>query len=223
MRAPLYFLLVRVLILEPKGITLSRRHRHARQKRRLSEYKRSLRGAPHAAASSVVAAVMTELAHPLCTPWARKVTLIPGVAVGQNIRYPVVKTVYGVHAKRNAPPGSSRVMRVEYYLDLNRGRGTRIQRLAVSDWICFEHTGYAWERAKLWWERRSNMSVPGSAEEAVRYAQLGMLADTKSITVYFERGKKYPRIVNYELGAVPSTLACLQMLRTAKPLEVDGP
>jgi len=109
--------------------------------------------------------------------------------------YPVQEVVYGVHVKRNAPPGAPRSMRVDYRIGFSRWQ---------SEWVCFEHTGYARHKAELWWRRRSDLPVPGSAEDAVYLAERGALASTKSITVRHVSGEEFDRIVGYELGEKPA-------------------
>ncbi|GAG33652.1 unnamed protein product, partial [marine sediment metagenome] len=69
-----------------------------------------------------------------------------------------------------------------------------------SEWICFEHTGWARRRAESWWRKRSNAPVPETAEEAVAMADGGALCETKSITIRSVAGEKYDRIVGYVLG-----------------------
>ena len=109
--------------------------------------------------------------------------------------YPVREVRYRVHEKRNAPPEHPRTMRVDY----------RIGFIAwQSEWVCFEHTGYARHKAELWWKRRSTLPVPPTAAEAVQLAESGALAETKAITVRHVVGEEYGRIVGYELGEKPA-------------------
>jgi DNA repair protein RadD len=75
-----------------------------------------------------------------------------------------------------------------------------------SEWVCFEHTGYARRKAVAWWKRRSPEPVPETAEEAVALAQAGRLAPTLAITVRNVAGEEYDRINGYELGDVPPPL-----------------
>ena len=85
-------------------------------------------------------------------------------------------------------------MRVEYRLGLNDYQ---------SEWVCFEHTGYARAKAEKWWRERSNLPVPETAEEAVAVCQAGGIAETKAITVRSVAGEKYDRIVDYDLAEKP--------------------
>src|SRR5262249_30529964 len=65
---------------------------------------------------------------------------------------------YSVHRKRGAEEDAPRSMRVNYKVGWNRFK---------SEWVCFEHEGYARQKAIAWWRRRSRDSVPDTALEAV--------------------------------------------------------
>lgn len=122
-----------------------------------------------------------------------------GVLSGQvqDDEYEVRDIKYSVHKKRDAPDSAPRSMRVEYRLGLSYW---------VSEFICFEHTGYAREKAIAWWRRRSPDPIPNTAEEAVDIAEGGGIAHTEAVTVRRVAGEKYDRIVNYKLGPMPESL-----------------
>jgi len=101
---------------------------------------------------------------------------------------------YFVHHKRGAPDDAPRTLRVEYKIGFNQYH---------SEWICFEHAGWARHKAVSWWRKRSNAPVPESAAEAEELANAGALCETRSITVRSMVGEEYDRIVGYELGAKP--------------------
>jgi len=108
----------------------------------------------------------------------------------------VSETSYHVHHKRDdasAPP----TMRVEYRLGFNRWQ---------REWVCFEHTGYARQKAEAWWRVRSVEPVPATVEEAVELARAGALAPTLAITVERKAGEKYDRVVGHRLGDKPPRL-----------------
>jgi len=109
--------------------------------------------------------------------------------------YPVRSVTWSVHIKRYAKPGAPKTMRVEYQIGYTEWQ---------SEWICFEHTGYARQKAVLWWRRRSNAPVPETAQEAVILAEAGALCETTEIKVRSAPGEKYDRIVGYTLGEKPS-------------------
>ena len=122
--------------------------------------------------------------------------------------YPVRSVWYSVHVKRDAPPDAPRTMRVDYEVGYYRYK---------SEWLCFEHTGYARQKAEAWWRRRSNLPVPDSAEEAVALARAAALAPTNAITVRSIAGEAFDRIVDYALGEKPDVGdAC-------EPAVADGP
>ncbi|MBW7905295.1 MAG: DEAD/DEAH box helicase [Phycisphaerae bacterium] len=107
--------------------------------------------------------------------------------------YEVSDVFYAVHTKRNAPPDAPRTMRVEYRVGFNAH---------VSEWVCFEHDGYAREKAVAWWRARSNDVVPETVEQAVEWAQDGALAKPLAITVRRKSGE-YDQIVAHRLGPKP--------------------
>lgn len=106
----------------------------------------------------------------------------------------VKEVFYAVHEKRDAPPDAPRTMRVDYRLGFNH---------YVSEWVCFEHSGYAHQKAVAWWRQRSHEPIPETAQEAVELADMGALASTLEITVMHKPGDKYDRIVAYRLGQKP--------------------
>jgi DNA repair protein RadD len=85
-------------------------------------------------------------------------------------------------------------MRVEYRIGFNHYQ---------SEWICFEHTGWARKTAEAWWRKRSSASVPESAEEAVTLANAGALCTTEAIKIRSVVGEEYVRIIGHELGKKP--------------------
>jgi DNA repair protein RadD len=116
-----------------------------------------------------------------------------GVLTGQvsTVAYPVTEILYAVHVKRSAPADAPRSMRVDYRIGFNRWQ---------SEWICFEHSGFARHKAEQWWRRRSVEPLPETAEEAVELAEAGVLCGTKSITIRSVAGERFDRIVGYELN-----------------------
>jgi len=119
-----------------------------------------------------------------------------GILSGQvtTTEYPVLDVRYGVHQKRGAAADAPRTMRVEYRIGFNHYQ---------SEWICFEHTGWARKTAEAWWRKRSSASVPESAEEAVTLANAGALCTTEAIKIRSVVSEEYARIVGHELGKKP--------------------
>lgn len=119
-----------------------------------------------------------------------------GILSGQvtTTRYVVEGVFYSIHKKRGAPEDAPRTMRVDYKVGWHEYK---------SEWVCFEHTGYARQKAVAWWKQRSHEPVPETAEEAVALAQNGRLAPTREITVRSVAGDDFDRIIGYELGDIP--------------------
>ena len=101
---------------------------------------------------------------------------------------------WSVHQKRDAPEDAPKSMRVDYRLGLSHWQ---------SEWICFEHTGFARQKAKAWWQQRSKDPVPETAEQAVTLAEAGALCQTNTITVHSVPGERFDRIAGYELDTKP--------------------
>ena len=104
---------------------------------------------------------------------------------------------YSVHVKRDAPEGHPRTMRVDYRVGFHNYK---------SEWVCFEHSGYARGKAEAWWRARSREPFPESSEEAVRICETGGVAEPVSITVRSVSGEKYDRITHHKLGLIPPRL-----------------
>jgi len=111
--------------------------------------------------------------------------------------YEVTDVYYTVHVKRGAPEDHPRSMRVDYRVGFSDYR---------SEWLCFEHTGYARAKAEAWWRARSHEPVPETAEEAVEICEAGGIAETKAITFRSVSGEKFDRITDYQLGDIPPRL-----------------
>jgi DNA repair protein RadD len=133
-----------------------------------------------------------------------------GVLSGQitDVEYEVLDTVYRVHTKRDAAEDDPRTMRVDY-------------RIGLKDWhsefICLEHSGFAFHKAKRWWRERSPDPIPDSIEQAVAIAEAGGVATSLRITVRSIAGEKYDRIIKHELGEMPQPIE----FRPADPYDDD--
>ena len=108
----------------------------------------------------------------------------------EEFEYNVLRVVYGVHIKKGAPPDAPQSMRVRYYYTVNDYVSEY-----VSDWICFEHKGFAREKAVRWWQQRTSAPIPHLAADAVRLANEGVLAVPSKIKVRKYKNDPVPRIV----------------------------
>ncbi len=142
-----------------------------------------------------------ECGHQFPEPTRRKheaTASTEGILSGQTSRSEerVSDTSYHVHYKRD-DPSAPPTMRVEYRLGFNTWQ---------REWVCFEHTGYARQKAEAWWRARSREPVPATVEEAVELARAGALAPTLAITVERKAGERYERVVGHRLGDKPPRL-----------------
>lgn len=123
-----------------------------------------------------------------------------GILSGQVTltKYPVGEVLYSVHRKKGADDSAPRTLRVDYQVGLYARK---------SEWVCLEHERYARQKAEAWWRARSSEPVPDTIEEAVELANAGALARPQSITVRAVAGDPFERIVDYELGPRPESVA----------------
>ncbi|OHB57653.1 MAG: hypothetical protein A2Y12_20815 [Planctomycetes bacterium GWF2_42_9] len=103
--------------------------------------------------------------------------------------YPVEEVLYSVHTKKGAKTESPRTMRVQYKIGFAS---------YISEWICFEHTGFARHKAEIWWSQRSDSPVPDDSEMAAFFATNGRLKEPVKITVKHIPGQKFDKIISYQ-------------------------
>jgi len=106
---------------------------------------------------------------------------------GQEIEYTVESVDYNVHEKKGGNEFTPKTMRVDYNIGI-------VDR--VSEWVCPEHTGFAREKFEAWWDARTQLPFPPTAEDAVSLAHGGCLAKPKRIICEYQdsgflRVKKY--------------------------------
>ncbi len=94
--------------------------------------------------------------------------------------FTVERVTYHTHRKSGAPDS----LKVTYFC------GIRL----FTEWICFEHSGFARRKAEQWWKRRTgDKEVPATVAEVL--PQLTRLAIPNSIKVRID--SKYPEIKSY--------------------------
>lgn len=110
-----------------------------------------------------------------------------GVLSGQitDEKWPVLDVAYSRHMKKGATPDTKPTMRVTYQLGLSYW---------MSEYLCFEHTGYPQHKAKQWWRARTALPCPTTVDEAVKIAESGQLRLTDEVTVRSVAGEKYDRV-----------------------------
>jgi DNA repair protein RadD len=108
--------------------------------------------------------------------------------------YAVIDVKYFEHHPRD---GRTPTMRVDYKVNPVKW---------FSEWICFQHDGWARSKAVAWWKARSPDAVPDNVSDAVAFAKAGALAFTEQITVQEKAGDKWPRVVKVKLGPMPERI-----------------
>ena len=122
-----------------------------------------------------------------------------GILSGQieETEYEVQDVFYHVHQKKNANENDPNTMRVDYQVGLDHWQ---------SEWVCFEHSGFARRKAIAWWKQRSPDPVPDTAQRAVEIAEAGGIASPIQITVRSESGQRFDRIIDVALGEMPESV-----------------
>jgi len=122
-----------------------------------------------------------------------------GILSGQieETEYEVQDVFYHVHQKKNANENDPNTMRVDYQVGLDHWQ---------SEWVCFEHSGFARRKAIAWWKERSLDPVPNTAQQAVEIAEAGGIASPIQITVRSESGQRFDRIIDVVLGEMPDSI-----------------
>lgn len=113
------------------------------------------------------------------------------------VRYPVDKVTYHCHVK----PGSPDSMRVEYWSGL---------RVVAKEWVCFEHTGFAGEKARQWWLKRvaqTGDDITRPPASTIRALELlagyepferAPLSAVVPAFIHVNEYGKYPEIIRFE-------------------------
>ena len=110
----------------------------------------------------------------------------PETAPVSNVRY----CVWQKRDNSDAP----HTVRVDYEIGLGS---------YVTEWVCPEHSGYAFEKFCAWWEKRCAVEPPETAERCVDLADSGLLAIPETVTYVRKPGDKYCTVQSVRLGPIP--------------------
>ena len=120
--------------------------------------------------------------HQFPPPEIKVASTASTLAILSNVRsqwIEVTEVTYSRHDKPGKPPS----LRVDYFGGFVRH----------SEWVCFEHTGYARQKAATWWQARSAEPVPATVAAA-----LGKTGNLSTPTAIFVRPSgRFTEIVNY--------------------------
>ena len=97
--------------------------------------------------------------------------------------------MYDVTYKRHAKPGKPPTLWVKYLTEFEE----------YSEWVCFEHEGYALDKARAWWLQRARAhAMPLTVTEAMEVAP--RLPKPSRIKV--KQDGKYWRVLDYDFKPV---------------------
>ena len=139
-------------------------------------------------------AVLRDSASAWSNSTPTKTAAIGSPVSNQIQHYDVESVEYSVYKRRGWKDGDPVTMLAAYRVAWN---------VYVREWICFEHAGFAGDRAYEWWRTRSNDPHPDSVELAVKLARGGSLAQTLKISVDHQHKSGFERIVKYSIGPKP--------------------
>lgn len=138
---------------------------------------------------------------------AAKAAALPVLSVPATVDWEdVVRVEYRRWDKRD-DPSKPPTLRVDYWLNI---------RDRVSEWVCIEHEGYAYEKAYAWWSKRSRHDMPESVDEAVSLCRSGGVAEPSRVCVRRKTGE-YPTITGHDLPEPPE----IERSWGRPPAEVD--
>lgn len=72
--------------------------------------------------------------------------------------FPVLFVKFWKHRKKNSPLEAPSTLQVRYECN---------DMIQFSEWVCFEHTGFARTKAAQWWRARASTSCPATVDEAI--------------------------------------------------------
>ena len=107
----------------------------------------------------------------------------------------VVGCKWSTHFKRNDPEAPS-TLRVDYECKPIGHDDGNLTTKHVSEWVCFNHTGFARTKAGLWWQARSSHDEPSSVDEAIDLLNRHTARIPHKIVV--KKEGKYTRIVSVD-------------------------
>lgn len=108
-----------------------------------------------------------------------------------DVAHEVEAVSYSIHKKLNKPP----IFKITYELGMAQ---------VVYEYLCFEHGGFASEKAKQIWKRHAvNPSlVPTTSQEALFYAETGELKHVTHIKARTEG--KWTKVIAWKYGEKPA-------------------
>jgi DNA repair protein RadD len=112
--------------------------------------------------------------------------LLSAQAEAVLVWHDVTRVAYAIHRKEGKPDS----MRVDYYSGILR---------CASEWVCFDHIGYASQKAVAWWLQRSQLrSFPNSVAHAIEVLQEDPDYLQEPSRIATRKNGKYTEVKDYE-------------------------
>lgn len=105
----------------------------------------------------------------------------------------VTRVAYAIHSKEGKPDS----LRVHYYSGMLR---------AASEWVCFDHEGYARSKAEAWYRQRKPerfTATPGSTAQVFDWIQTGFVFK-KPTRILIRKEGKFTQVVDYDFTRIES-------------------
>ena len=117
--------------------------------------------------------------------------------------YDVQEVNWHLHAKKNTP-GKPPTLCVSYYVSDDTMPAGNLGWIVVREWVCFEHEGFALQKAFAWWDARSVFPFPASVAEAITALNHGSARKPSRLLV--KREGQWDRIVQAEFAEEKPTM-----------------
>ena len=117
--------------------------------------------------------------------------------------YDVQEVNWHLHAKKSTP-GKPPTLCVSYYVSDDTMPAGNLGWIVVREWVCFEHEGFALQKAFAWWDARSVFPFPASVAEAITALNHGSCRKPSRLLV--KREGQWDRIVQAEFSEDKPTM-----------------
>lgn len=107
---------------------------------------------------------------------------------------PVWECTYCRYRKKDWKEGDHETLRCDYRIGLSEW---------LSEWVCFDHIGYARAKAESWWKMRSKAPVPKSLDEAEHMIREGYLTEPTKLRICRISGERFPKITSFFIPTLP--------------------
>jgi DNA repair protein RadD len=117
--------------------------------------------------------------------------------------YDVQEVNWHLHAKKSTP-GKPPTLCVSYYVSDDTMPAGNLGWIVVREWVCFEHEGFALQKAFAWWDARSVFPFPASVAEAVIALNQGSARKPSRLLV--KKEGQWDKIVQAEFAEEKPTM-----------------